>query len=117
MLCFALQVSTGEEGYRSDGPTDGLHNNWINGGRKGVNFINNTNLPTIDFATIHCYPDNWEIQAYEYDQVNTNFIADRAAIAHRYIMTPANKWHQNDPQLPNAGVQSCCWGVVFNKSG
>ena len=27
-------------------------------------------------------PDNWAIQAYEFDWVNQNFIADRAAIAH-----------------------------------
>ena len=27
-------------------------------------------------------PDNWAIQAYEFDWVNQNFIADRASIAH-----------------------------------
>ena len=27
-------------------------------------------------------PDNWAIQAYEFDWVNANFIRDRAAIAH-----------------------------------
>jgi endo-1,4-beta-mannosidase len=27
-------VSTGEEGYRADGPTDGVHINWLNGGYK-----------------------------------------------------------------------------------
>lgn len=33
-------VSTGEEGYRADGPTDGLHINWLNGGYKVKTFIN-----------------------------------------------------------------------------
>jgi hypothetical protein len=27
-------------------------------------------------------PDNWAIEAYEFDWVNVNFIRDRAAIAH-----------------------------------
>ncbi|BDA49884.1 probable mannan endo-1,4-beta-mannosidase 7 at N-terminal half [Coccomyxa sp. Obi] len=54
----------------------------INGGYKGVDFVGNTNCPHIDFATTHVYPDNWAIQAYEFDWVNANFIRDRASIAH-----------------------------------
>ncbi|KAK9902791.1 hypothetical protein WJX75_006160 [Coccomyxa subellipsoidea] len=75
-------VSTGEEGYRADGPTNPPHNNWINGGFKGVDPVGNIACPNIDFLTLHVYPDNWAIEAYEFDWVNVNFIRDRAAIAH-----------------------------------
>ncbi len=47
------QVSTGEEGYRADGNVNPPHNNWLNGGFKGVDFAQNIQLPLIDFATIH----------------------------------------------------------------
>jgi hypothetical protein len=47
------QVSTGEEGYRADGNVNPPHNNWLNGGFKGVDFVQNIQLPLIDFATIH----------------------------------------------------------------
>ncbi|CAL5219410.1 g1238 [Coccomyxa viridis] len=75
-------VSTGEEGYRADGPANPPHNNWINGGYKGVDFVGNIACPNIDFATLHVYPDNWAIQSWEFDWVNANVIRDRAAIAH-----------------------------------
>eukprot|EP00884_Botryococcus_braunii_P002928 jgi/Botrbrau1/12636/Bobra.67_1s0002.1 len=76
-------ISSGEEGYRADGAVDPPHNNWLNGGFKGVDFARNIRLPDINFATIHVYPDNWDIPANEAAWVNTNFIADRAAIAHK----------------------------------
>jgi mannan endo-1,4-beta-mannosidase len=75
-------VSTGEEGYRSDGATNCCHNNWVNGGFKGEDFTRNTALPTIDFATVHVYPDHWQIEAKEYDWIGPNYIADRAKVAH-----------------------------------
>ena len=75
-------VSTGEEGYRADGPTNCCHNNWVNGGFKGEDFTKNIALPTIDFATVHVYPDHWQIEPKEYDWIGPNYIADRAKVAH-----------------------------------
>ena len=77
-------VSTGEEGYRADGDTSCCHNNWINGGFKGEDFTKNTALPTIDFATIHVYPDHWQITPAEYTWIGPNYIADRAKVAHSF---------------------------------
>ncbi|KAK9817307.1 hypothetical protein WJX72_012434 [[Myrmecia] bisecta] len=77
-------ISTGEEGYRADGPTDCCHNNWINGGLKGVDYKKNCALPNIGFCTIHVYPDNWGVAAWESSWVNANVIGDRAKIAHGY---------------------------------
>lgn len=77
-------VSTGEEGYRADGDTSCCHNNWINGGFKGEDFTKNTALPTIDFATIHVYPDHWQITPSEYTWIGPNYIADRAKVAHSF---------------------------------
>lgn len=77
-------VSTGEEGYRADGDTSCCHNNWINGGFKGEDFTKNTALPTIDFATIHVYPDHWQITPNEYAWIGPNYIADRAKVAHSF---------------------------------
>jgi mannan endo-1,4-beta-mannosidase len=50
---FKAMVSTGEEGYRSDGEAVSPHNVWINGGFKGVDFVGNTACPNVSFATIH----------------------------------------------------------------
>ena len=51
-----LDVGTaGEEGYRSEGNKQEPHA-WINNGQKGVDFVCNVNVPTIDFATVHVYP-------------------------------------------------------------
>jgi hypothetical protein len=77
-------VSTGEEGYRADGDNSCCHNNWINGGFKGEDFTRNTALPTIDFATIHVYPDHWQINPSEYTWIGPNYIADRAKVAHSF---------------------------------
>ena len=77
-------VSTGEEGYRADGDTSCCHNNWINGGFKGEDFTKNTALPTIDFATIHVYPDHWQITPNDYTWIGPNYIADRAKVAHSF---------------------------------
>ena len=75
-------VASGEEGYRSDGPTTGAKgNNWINGGLKGVDFVGNVRDTAIDFATVHCYPDNWGFSASEYKEY-AYFMRDRSTIAH-----------------------------------
>ena len=46
----------------ADGNTSAPNNNWLNGGYKGVDFVANIALQHIDFATIHVYPDNWQVR-------------------------------------------------------
>ena len=75
-------VSTGEEGYRADGDNSCCHNNWINGGFKGEDFTKNVHLPNIDFATVHVYPDHWQIEQWEHTWIGPNYIKDRAQVAH-----------------------------------
>ena len=62
-------VGTGEEGF--DTTTSGYgalteYNNqaWLFNGGVGVSFTNNTALPQIDFASIHVYPDVWNLPAH-----------------------------------------------------
>ncbi|WJX60992.1 Mannan endo-1,4-beta-mannosidase 7 [Trifolium repens] len=35
----------------------------------GTDFIANNRIPNIDFATVHCYPDQWEQNSNEQDQL------------------------------------------------
>ncbi len=74
-------VSSGEEGYRTDGNTTGP-NTRLNNGYKGVDFTSNIALASIDFATVHVYPDNWGIDAKDASWIVPNYIADRATVAH-----------------------------------
>jgi mannan endo-1,4-beta-mannosidase len=76
-------VCTGEEGYRTEGAT-GTGHDWLNNGLKGVNFTKNASIGTIDFMTIHVYPDNWDIKPAEWSWVLENFMNDRAKIAFAY---------------------------------
>ncbi|KAK9817067.1 hypothetical protein WJX72_009014 [[Myrmecia] bisecta] len=75
-------IATGEEGYRTEGPTDCCHNSWINSGLKGGDFLKNCGLHNISFCTIHAYTDSWGIAASEASWLNANIIVDRAKIAH-----------------------------------
>lgn len=77
-------ISAGEEGYRTadlTGHGRGAHA-WIDNGQKGVDFAADIALRNVDFATVHIYPDNWQIPSSEMDWVDTGLVADRAAIAH-----------------------------------
>jgi mannan endo-1,4-beta-mannosidase len=75
-------ISTGEEGYKTSGNLD--KHRWIHDGTKGVDFARNIQLPNVDFATVHLYPDNWSIQAGDdfYDWFVPHVIHDRAELAH-----------------------------------
>ena len=41
-------------------------------------------MDNISFSTIHVYPDNWGIPADNFEWIISNFILDRAAIAHNH---------------------------------
>lgn len=74
-------VTTGEEGYRTNGPKVQI-SNWLNDGLKGVDFERNVkHLPNIDFNTLHVYPDNWAIPYAQRKWVFENYINDRMKIA------------------------------------
>lgn len=77
-------VTTGEEGYRTNGPYLKLEHNWLNNGLKGVDFESNIKCVDIDYMTIHVYPDNWEVPYWNYQYVIDNFMADRANLAHAF---------------------------------
>ena len=55
-------VTVGEEGFWGPGAKR-EHANPGNGWASltGQNFTANMNLPTIDFAAVHLWPDNWEV--------------------------------------------------------
>jgi len=77
-------VTTGEEGFRSDGNTSEPYS-WINNGYEGVDFTCNLRSPSIDFATVHAYPDSWGMSPPDgpngYAWLGPNFFADRAKVA------------------------------------
>jgi mannan endo-1,4-beta-mannosidase len=76
-------ISTGEEGYRSDGDTSKGHG-WVNDGSKGVDFTRDIQLPNVSFATVHLYPDNWDIPQQDFQSwFVPEVIEDRANIAHQ----------------------------------
>jgi endo-1,4-beta-mannosidase len=55
-------ITVGSEGFYGPTTPDLLAANpgpW--GIEMGQDFVNNTNIPQIDFATVHAWPDNWMI--------------------------------------------------------
>jgi mannan endo-1,4-beta-mannosidase len=77
-------ISSGEEGYKvsHDWGDHRDKHRWIHNGSKGVDFARNVTLPNIDFATVHIYPDNWNIPSHEMWWVREYLVKDRARIAH-----------------------------------
>lgn len=74
-------VTTGEEGYKSSGDTS--KHAWLHNGLKGVGFEKNVSIPSIDFSTVHLYPDNSEIPKSDFDSWYVDkVIKDRAYLAH-----------------------------------
>ena len=49
-------LSTGVEGFYSGRPGGWLYNGWM-----GADFVANHDVPEIDFATVHVWPQNWGI--------------------------------------------------------
>ena len=59
-------VALGDEGWRADqggvaAPpgADALSAAWMGDGAKGVDYVANAAIPTLDFCTLHVYPANW----------------------------------------------------------
>ena len=77
-------ISTGEEGYRITPPAGplGTRHSWIHDGWKGVDFARNITLPDVSFATVHLYPDNWNIPSRDIEWVRDYLVLDRAKLAH-----------------------------------
>lgn len=73
-------VTTGVEGfYNKDGSSD-----WMQNGRTGTDFIRNHQIETIDFATVHVWPDHWGL---DYNQ-SMNWIQEHIDDAHNVIGKP-----------------------------
>jgi methionine-rich copper-binding protein CopC len=74
-------VTTGEQGYDTTtaGYSTGSYNNqaWLFNGHKGVSFSENTADPNIDFASIHLYPEYWNLSS----TAGNSWIADHVRIA------------------------------------
>jgi mannan endo-1,4-beta-mannosidase len=77
-------ISTGEEGYKTSHSwgDHGYRHAWIHDGMKGVDFERNVSIPNISFATVHIYPDNWNIPSQDMWWVKDYLVRDRANIAH-----------------------------------
>jgi len=58
-------IGTGEEGFDKSpaGYATSYYNDqsWMFNGSTGTSFTVNTSLPSIDFASIHLYPENWNV--------------------------------------------------------
>ncbi len=72
-------IATGEEGYRTEGWSERYQ--WINNGLKGSDYVSNLYIPWIDFATLHAYPDQWEIPYSDRRWILDHYITDRFKLA------------------------------------
>ncbi|MCF6270624.1 MAG: cellulase family glycosylhydrolase [Melioribacteraceae bacterium] len=71
-------VSVGEEGY--DSLKEESH--WVYNGSKGISFTKNIQVPYIDYANIHLYPDKWFNSDFE--QEGLNWMQKHMDIANKY---------------------------------
>jgi len=53
-------VTVGEEGFFGEQRPEAAHNPQGWGGQIGQDFVLDHSSPSIDFATIHVWPDNWQ---------------------------------------------------------
>ncbi len=75
-------VSTGEEGFdvsaasysRGINYPDG---SWILDGTAGISFVENLQIPSVDIASIHCYPEAWGISP----QAGITWLRDHVRLA------------------------------------
>lgn len=78
-------VSVGDEGFLS-GKEKGYKNegNWAYDGSQGINWKELIQIPTIDFGTIHLYPEHWGISKENYEEWGKKYIIDHSKIADKY---------------------------------
>ena len=57
-------VTIGEEGFFGEDRPEAVHNPQGWGGQIGQDFVLDHSSPSIDFATTHVWPDNWQRCAY-----------------------------------------------------
>ena len=50
-------VSLGDEGFLDNGPSG---SSWLYNGAEGVDWKKNLDIPTLDYGTVHVYPDSWK---------------------------------------------------------
>jgi hypothetical protein len=80
-------ITVGSEGFYGASTPELLSNNpgpW--GVEMGQDFVTNTNIPQIDFATVHAWPDNWMIP-----QEKTAAFLDKWVQSHINVSTKALK--------------------------
>jgi mannan endo-1,4-beta-mannosidase len=68
----------GEEGFRADETSS---SDWTVNGYEGTDFVRNTAISDIDFATNHIYPTNFNVPVSGYGAFLDSFMSDRASIA------------------------------------
>jgi mannan endo-1,4-beta-mannosidase len=104
-------VGTGEEGF--DTTTSGYsglsaYNNqgWLFNGGVGISFSANTALPQIDFASIHVYPDGWNLPA----EAGSTWIRDHARKARQLgkpLVVGEFGYHQSPWGVLGPWLQTC----------
>ena len=66
-----------EKGSKNEG-------NWAYDGSTGINWEELIQIPTVDFGTVHLYPEHWGISKDNYTDWGTKYIVDHAKIAKKY---------------------------------
>lgn len=62
-------ITIGSEGFFGDSTPEMMQYNPQAWARElGQDFVMNTNLPNIDFATVHAWPDNWMLPQVRHEQ-------------------------------------------------
>jgi mannan endo-1,4-beta-mannosidase len=74
-------LTTGSEGfYGPNGPRSNPHT-WM--AQQGVDFVRNHSVPEIDFATLHLWPEGWNLSLAQSTQWISDHAADAGALLNR----------------------------------
>ena len=115
-------IATGEEGYKV-APSDrdeGSRHAWLSDGTKGADYVGNLSLPNVDFATVHAYPDHWQIPVADFDWFDQHYIGDRADRAHEVgkpiVLEETGFSHEIPAGYPDAAVMLAWLYRAANRS-